>query len=76
MIDKLKELHFTIQGLVSVSAGVAQSGQSSAGRVHSWEKLQPMARGSGTSTGCAGQWWSHHPWKCSKDVHFVLGDMI
>uniref|UniRef100_A0A8B9W326 Reverse transcriptase domain-containing protein n=1 Tax=Anas zonorhyncha TaxID=75864 RepID=A0A8B9W326_9AVES len=22
----------------------------------------------GTGTGCPGRWWSHHPWKSSKDV--------
>jgi len=23
---------------------------------------------SGIGTGCPGQWWSHHPWRCSKNV--------
>jgi len=23
---------------------------------------------SGTGTGCPGRWWSHHPWRCSKNV--------
>jgi len=23
---------------------------------------------SGIGTGCLGRWWSHHPWKCSKNV--------
>jgi len=25
-------------------------------------------RVSGIGTGCPGQWWSHHPWRCSKNV--------
>jgi len=23
---------------------------------------------SGIGTGCPGKWWSHHPWRCSKNV--------
>jgi len=23
---------------------------------------------SGIGTGCPGRWWSHHPWKCSKNM--------
>jgi len=22
-----------------------------------------------TLTGCPGKWWSHHPWRCSKNVY-------
>lgn len=55
VIDKLKDLHFTIQGLVSVSAEGAHSRQGSAGRAHSREKpqavVQPTGMGSGTGTG-------------------------
>jgi len=24
---------------------------------------------SGFGTGCPGRWWSHHPWRCSKNVY-------
>jgi len=23
---------------------------------------------SGTGMGCPGRWWSHHPWRCSRNV--------
>jgi len=23
---------------------------------------------SGIGTGCSGKWWSHHPWRCSKNM--------
>lgn len=52
VIDKLKDLHFTIQGLVSVSTGGAHSRQGSTGRAHSWENPQAIVgMGSGTGTG-------------------------
>jgi len=23
---------------------------------------------SGIGTGCPRRWWSHHPWRCSKNI--------
>jgi len=23
---------------------------------------------SGTETGCPGRWWSHHSWRCSRNI--------
>jgi len=31
-------------------------------------KISFLKEWSGTGTGCPGQWWSPHPWRCSKYV--------
>jgi len=32
---------------------------------------------SSSGTGCPGQWWSHHPWRGSKNrVDVALQDMV
>jgi len=31
-------------------------------------KLSLLKEWSGIGTGCPGQWWSHHPWRGSKNV--------
>ena len=31
-------------------------------------KISVLKEWSGTGTGCPGRWWSHHPWRCSKNV--------
>jgi len=31
-------------------------------------KISLLREWSGIGTGCPGKWWSHHPWRCSKNV--------
>jgi len=31
-------------------------------------KISLLKEWSGVGTGCPGKWWSHHPWRCSKNV--------
>jgi len=31
-------------------------------------KFSFLKEWSGIGTGCPGKWWSHHPWRCSKNV--------
>ena len=29
-----------------------------------------------TETGCPGKWWSHHPWRCPRNVDVALSDVV
>jgi len=31
-------------------------------------KISLLREWSGIATSCPGRWWSHHPWRCSKNV--------
>jgi len=31
-------------------------------------KISVLEESSGIGTNCPGKWWSHHPWRCSKNV--------
>jgi len=33
------------------------------------ESISSLKEWSGTGTGCPGRWWSHHPWRCSRNLY-------
>ena len=42
--------------------------QGTGGSVWTFGKISSLKEWSGTGMGCPGRWWSHQPWRCSRNV--------